>query len=199
MLNNTGILCYGSLISIPGPELEEITINVIKDILTPFRVEFSRLSPTRSGAPVLVPVENTGAQVQGVIFVLRDDISIGEASDRLYKREINAIGSNLKYDEGRSEMKVGILKNFSGLGNVIYAHFPTNINNMSPSLLAKAAIKSAKDEAGKKGRDGIQYLITIKKDGILTPLMKRYEQEILRILNVKSLELARNLVVIQNS
>jgi hypothetical protein len=38
------------------------------------------------------------------------------------------------------------------------------------------------------GRDGISYLLDVKRNGILTPLSGRYEHEILRRMKTRSLD-----------
>ena len=50
-----GILAYGSLIDDPGREIEPLIISGIKEVDTPFRIEFARASRTRDGAPKLIP------------------------------------------------------------------------------------------------------------------------------------------------
>ena len=41
--------------------------------------------------------------------------------------------------------------------------------------ITELAFRSAKEEAGKNGRDGISYLISVKRQNINTPLMAEYE------------------------
>ena len=41
---------------------QEATVEMIRNVLTPFKVEFARKSLKRSDAPTLVPVENGGAR-----------------------------------------------------------------------------------------------------------------------------------------
>jgi hypothetical protein len=54
--------------------------------------------------------------------------------------------------------------------------------------LAELAITSTKGNAGKKNKDGISYLISLKGPGIVTPLMWAYEETILKKTNTRSLE-----------
>ena len=58
MPKTIGILAYGSLISSPGDEIASATTETIKNVQTPFRVEFARTSTSRAGAPTLVPAED---------------------------------------------------------------------------------------------------------------------------------------------
>jgi hypothetical protein len=50
-----GILAYGSLIDNAGEEIAPLIVERI-ECFTPFKIEFARLSSTRSNAPTLVPV-----------------------------------------------------------------------------------------------------------------------------------------------
>jgi cation transport regulator ChaC len=88
MTADVGILAYGSLIADPREEIQNATIAVKKEIMTPFRLEFARASRTRCGAPTLVPVDIGGAQVRGWIFLL--DVPEEEAANRLWRRETDA-------------------------------------------------------------------------------------------------------------
>jgi len=53
-MSGIGILAYGSLIIDPGPEIGPLIVRRITTV-TPFVVEYARLSRTRGGAPTLVP------------------------------------------------------------------------------------------------------------------------------------------------
>lgn len=55
-----GILAYGSLINNPGDELAPLIIERIP-CMTPFNVEYARLSLTRDNAPTLIPVQGEGS------------------------------------------------------------------------------------------------------------------------------------------
>ena len=89
-----GVLAYGSLITDPGEEIQNATVEIKKGIVTPFKVEFARTSRTRGGAPTLVPVDIGGAQVRGWIFVL--DVPEEEAANRLWRRETDRVGSGMR-------------------------------------------------------------------------------------------------------
>ena len=39
---NLGILAFGSLVTSPGPEIASVTVGRIKNVETPFKVEFAR-------------------------------------------------------------------------------------------------------------------------------------------------------------
>jgi hypothetical protein len=85
-------------------------------------------------------------------------------------------------------MVVERLENFAGIDIVLFTKLGANITDLSAAKLADLAIKSAK--AGKTGKDGISYLISVKRQGILTPLMPGYEDEVLRKTAASSLEVA---------
>lgn len=183
-----GILAYGSLIDQPGQEIAEATVRTLTDgIMTPFGIEFARTSQTRAGAPTLVPFDTGGARVSARIFVL--NVSEGEAADRLWRREINAVGSGRKYrpkdHPGPNDVIVQRSHAFPEVGTVLYTKIGANIETLTAERLAKLAIESAKKL--RDGRDGISYLINAKRNGIKTPLSDAYEQEILRATQTTSL------------
>jgi hypothetical protein len=184
---NVGILAYGSLIANPGAEIEAVTIESRSDILTPFQVEFARTSRERRGAPTLVPVVNIGAAVRAHVLVL--NTTIDDARDRLYRREINAVGSGRRYKHserpGPNTVVVQCVNDFAGLDRVLYTEIAANIENLSAARLADLAIASA---AGPHdGRDGISYLMDAKRYGIDTSLSGAYEDEIKKRMNTGDL------------
>ncbi len=190
-----GILAYGSLISDPGREIEAATADRIAGVETPFKVEFSRSSRVRDGAPTLVPVERGGAKVSGVVLVLRESVNETAAQDMLYRRERNRVDSGDFYaDVDPADFDsafLGHLDRFAGLNVVFHAALRANIVEPTPELLARLAIASAAAPAGATGRDGVTYLRDAKQSGILTPLMDEYEKEILRWTGARDLEGAR--------
>ena len=97
-MRQVGILGYGSLIDDPGHEIKAATVERLEGIKTPFKVEFARSSRGRGGGPTLVPVQEGGAHVNGVIFVLRPDVSERDAADMLWRRETNQVGSHRAYN-----------------------------------------------------------------------------------------------------
>jgi cation transport regulator ChaC len=195
-----GILAYGSLIDEPGKEIELIIRNRISGIETPFCIEFARSSSKRDGAPTVIPVENGGARVRAIIFVLKEDTPIETAQDLLWRRETRNEFTNKHYKRpirpNPNSMVIEQLEHFEGVETVLYTKLGANIEDLTPETLADFAIKSAKSNAGKNSKDGISYLITLKKHGIVTPLMPAYEQAILKKTNTRSLEDA--LVMIRN-
>ena len=78
-----GILAYGSLITSPGPEIASLTVERIKNVETPFKVEFARKSKTRGYAPTLIPVDSGGASVKAEIIVIKDHFAPDLAADML--------------------------------------------------------------------------------------------------------------------
>ncbi len=190
-----GILAYGSLIPDPGAEIGAVTVGRVTGVETPFRIEFSRSSRVRDGAPTLVPVERGGARVSGVVLVLRDSVTETAAQDMLYRRERNRVGSSDVYaDVDPADVDsafLGRLDRFAGLDVVFHAALRANIAEPTPELLARLAIASAAAPSGVTGRDGITYLRDARQSGILTPLMDDYERTILRRTGARDLEEAR--------
>ena len=189
-----GILAYGSLIPNPGAEIGAVTVGRIAGVETPFRVEFSRSSRVRDGAPTLVPVDKGGGKVSGVVIVLRESVTETAAQDMLYRRERNRVGSGDVYaDVDRTNIDsafLGRLDHFAGLRAVFHAALRTNVDEPTPEMLARLAIASAATPSGAVARDGISYLRAAKQSGIVTPLMAEYEREILRQTGGRSLEKA---------
>lgn len=85
-------------------------------------------------------------------------------------------------------MVVEQIENLVGLDVVLYTRLPANIRGASPGRLAELAIASARGEAGRLGKDGISYLMSVKRQGISTPLMPEYERQILARTNAADLE-----------
>ena len=123
------------------------------------------------------------------ILILQNFVSEHEATDMLWRRETRKEGSEQRYNPS-SEVTVRRLENFEGLDVVLYVEVRANIADLSPRKLAELAIRSARSNAGKTGRDGVAYLIAAKKNGVKTPLMPEYEREILRLTGTNTLERA---------
>ncbi|MEW8086503.1 MAG: hypothetical protein AB2823_13125 [Candidatus Thiodiazotropha endolucinida] len=187
-----GILAYGSLIEDPGAEIESLINDRISNVKTPFSIEFSRTSSTRGCAPTLVPVKTGGKCVEATILVLSDTTTQALAEDLLWRRETRNELSDKHYKktQGNNLNKVVVesIPNFNGLDAALYTSIGANIKNPSASELAKLAIKSAQCDTVPEGKDGISYLISVKRQKIVTPLMGDYENEILSQLGVYSLE-----------
>jgi len=191
-----GILAYGSLIEDPGSEIKPLIEKRITDVKTPFKIEFARTSSSRDGAPTLV-LDDNGSSVNGQILVLKDSITLKEAKDILWRRETRRKIGNYQEPDNPSPNKVivEVLDNYKDIDYVLYTKIGANIENPTAEILATLAIESAKKDAGKKGKDGISYLISVKNKGIITPLMEEYEKKILELLNVKTLEDARKKIL----
>lgn len=187
-----GILAYGSLLEEPGEEIAPLVVERIAGTTTPFRIEFFRSSPTRGGAPTVVPVESRGACVRGTVLVLDDRVSIGEARDMLWRRETRRAGTGEHYRRPTgpdpNRMVAEEIPDFAGVAMVLYARFGPTLSNPTPEELASLAIESALSEAGRRGLDGISYLISLKRQGIATPLMPGYERAVLEKTGAASLE-----------
>lgn len=189
-----GILAYGSLIDDPGSELDAVIRERI-ETETPFSVEFARKSSTtRNEAPTLIPVESGGAKVKAEVLVLEPTVTEAEATNMLYRRERHKVGEDIKYNPpkkpGKNTIVIERLTDFSHVDVVLYTRIGANIEkeDLTAEHLAQLAIQSARADAGKRGEDGISYLIDAKRNGIVTPLSTEYEEEILQQTGTKSLE-----------
>jgi hypothetical protein len=186
-------LAFGSLIDKPGTELAKATVNRIRDT-TPFHVEFARKSTRRGGAPTLIPVQDEGGHVHAQVLILDETVSVFSAADMLYRREINRVGTRLRYDPRADpvgdDIVIELLKDFGSCDLVLYTKIGANIEPLTAGHLADLAIASAKKAVGGNKRDGISYLIAAKANGIATPLSQQYEAEILAKTNVANLDAA---------
>lgn len=191
-MGSTGILAYGSLIEDPGIELTPLITDRIFDVETPFNIEFARSSRTRDGAPTVVPVDGFGAPVRGVILVLDEEVKIEVARDLLWRRETRNEDSDRHYSKSirlaSNRMVVAEVEDFHNVNSVLYTSISANIPDPTPQILARLAIESATGNAGALGKDGISYLISLKRQNIQTPLMADYEAEILSVLAASSLQ-----------
>ena len=178
------ILAYGSLIEEPGVELAPLICNRISDFETPFSIEFARSSRSRDGAPTLVPVETGGASVRGVLLVLDGGLDRARAEDLLWRRETRRERSRDHYRRpikpGKNDVLVECLEGLAGIGTVFFTRIRANIDNRTPEHLADLAIRSARGAAGAERRDGISYLASAVRQGIVTPLLPQYRATILR-------------------
>lgn len=193
-----GILAYGSLLSEPGRELDELVGGRIEDVETPFRVEFARACSCRDNAPTLAPVESGGAAVKGAILTADPTVSEDATKDALWWRETR---TQRREESTSPESRDLLIRHASSLertydlDRVFFAHLKANIDSQTPAHLADLAIESARSEAGRREEDGISYLLTIKENGISTPLLAAYEREILRKTQSPSLRAARQTLV----
>lgn len=176
-----GILAYGSLITDPGAELLPLIRFRIKTE-TPFPVEYGRISQSRGGAPTLVP-HPVGAPVHAELLVLDDSISIEQARDILFRREIHRVGSDRVYtpSEDPNRVRVRTYTDCPWVEAVLYTDFNDGGKTAAPvaAELARAAIDSVR-QAREVGGDGISYLIQACDSGINTPLTRAYIEEILK-------------------
>lgn len=200
-MKRLGILAYGSLKYDPGEEIKATTVSRIKNVLTPFQVEFARSSRSRGGAPTLVPVESGGANVRAHILVLKSGVSEKDAIDMLWRRDTHQISSGKTYKHpsqpGDNTVLVDRLENFHNIDVVFYTKIGANIEPLTPKKLSRLAIDSVLSQAGARGLDGVSYLINAKRSGIQTPLMPAYEKEILREVGATSLEDALHILQIE--
>jgi len=187
-----GILAYGSVIDDPRAEIKRATCDVIRGVKTPFKIEFARKSKNRNYAPTLIPVETGGARVKAQILVMKDGVSEKTAKDILYRREKNQVGSSKEYKHptrpNKNKVIIERLEDFQNVDVVLFVRIGANIDPLTPTHLARLAIESARKAAGAEKEDGINYLARVKRQGIRTPLMKDYENEILRMVDTRNLE-----------
>lgn len=189
-----GILSFGSLINDPGNEIAEASVDII-DCVTPFKVEYARISSSRSNAPTLIPVDENaiGKKVKAKIIKLRDGVTTNQAKDMLWRRECYKIGSSKGYKESShptsKNLQIKTLDNFLNFRQVIYTYFSSQDEfiNLTPKDLACFAISSILSEAGNKEKDGIRYLLSAKNNGIKTELSDDYESFILMMTDSNNL------------
>lgn len=187
-----GILAYGSLIDYPGEEIAPLIVERI-ECITPFNIEFARLSSTRSNAPTLVPVTTGGQKVKAVLLVLKNDTPVEIAESMLWRRERHKTGSNEIYKRPEKPTKNSVLveslKNFEGVETVLYTSLPQNMGIFTkPEYLAYFGIKSILSLAGESGKDGIRYLLAAKKNNIVTEHSQQYEKMVLEQTGTENLE-----------
>lgn len=192
--NIIGILAYGSLIDNPGKEISEIEIERIV-CQTPFNVEFARTSRTRGNAPTLIPVEEGGQRVNAVIIVLNPDTTIETASSILWRRELHKKNrtENYTHSENPNPNKVVVktIADFMRVKTVLYTSIGCNISQtLTSELLADFSIESILSQAGQEEKDGLRYLLSAKRNGIVTSLSEDYENQILIKTETKCLEQA---------
>lgn len=189
-----GILAYGSLIDFPGEEIRSVEIDRVP-CLTPFKVEFARKSSTRGDAPTLIPSDNLkiGKNVNAFIIILDNKIAIGDAKSMLWRREIHKVDKSMPYKEPEritvDRVVVKEINNFMDVETVLYTSIGSNIEEkITPNLLAELAINSFLKGAGKNGKDGIRYLLSAKKNKIITEFSEEYEKQILYKTEAKNLD-----------
>jgi len=196
LTGSVGILAYGSLIADPGDEILAIRTRTTEDITTPFPVEYARSSAGRGGAPTLFPFEH-GCPVKSQLFLV--DTSVEDATDRLYRREINAVGSGRRYQHKTNpsdkDIVVDRIEGFLGVSVILYTRIAPTIVDPTATKLTDLAIESV--AKADKGRDGITYLMNAMFEGIQTPLTEEYAAEIMRRVSANTLEEA--LVTIRTS
>ncbi|GAG54782.1 unnamed protein product, partial [marine sediment metagenome] len=149
----------------------------------------------RDNAPTLIPVDNeaTGKKVKGVVIVLNNEITLKDAKSVLWRRECHINDKSKTYRRPDNPTSKHVLveecENFCGVENVIYTSFifQDEYRDLTPEKLTDFAIKSILSEAGKKGNDGIRYLLSAKNKGIKTKLSDDYEKAILKKTKVNSL------------
>ena len=185
-----GILAYGSLIEDPGNDLESIIIERIA-CETPFAVEYGRKSASRGDAPTLIPVESGGSKVNGFILILDKKTTISEAENLLWRRETRQSDLSKKYvkkeNPGINTVQVKSIRYFMGVDTVLYTSIGSNLDQITPEILAGLAIKSILGSSGAAGLDGVRYLLQAKKNNIITPLTSSYESLIITHANASTL------------
>ena len=193
-----GILAYGSLIEDPGEELKPFIEYTVKDVTTPFQVEFARSSRTRDGGPTLIPVTSDGAQVQASVLALKSSIELNQAKTLLWRRETRKEGSADRYSRPEKPRIDHVLVeseyDIADFDVALYTRIGSNIERPTAEGLATLAICSARGEAGAKGKDGISYLSSVIAHRISTPLLHGYRDAILRRTGARDLEEAHRVV-----
>lgn len=205
--NRAAVLAYGSLRADPGPELSPYVERRIATT-TPFPVEYVRSSPTRAGAPVLVPVPaGYGAAAPAEVLVLAPECDRELAATLLRRRKLDQADANdMWFAADEEEMPVHELPDFAGLPIVLYAAGAPNLPEVIPDdiplaakgeTLARLAFASVTPETSAADHDGIRYLADALAQGIVTPLTEPYRQAILRLTGAADLAAARTIVAAQ--
>lgn len=148
----------------------------------------------------MVSVGRGGAIQKARLILLKPSVTEQQAIDMLWRREMHEVGSGRHYPVVPMNKRNAIWirkvtdKSLCGLDTVLYTDFRSvgKIRKPNPRTLAKRAIASV--ALAKKGDDGISYLLRMKRAGIRTQLMPRYEKEILRLTGAASLKVARKQV-----
>ncbi|WP_031425540.1 hypothetical protein [Flavimarina sp. Hel_I_48] len=193
-----GILAYGSLIDDPGIELKSLIVERVKCI-TPFKVEYARRSKKRGYGPTLIPYSKAGSNVNAIILILSDDVSLLEVSSMLYRREIGTSDSSKSYvhtnNPKENTTQILLEENFMEVEKVLYTRIASNIRiNFDTNDLADFAIKSILLKAGKEKCDGIRYLVQNINNNIVTEYTEAYRLAILSKTGCSSLEEAIDLL-----
>lgn len=188
-MKKIGILAYGSLIDNPGKEIEPLIIERI-ECTTPFKVEYARKSKKRDFGPTLIPTENIGKKVKAIILVLKDETDLNFAKSILWRRET---GKNEEYVHSDNptvnKVQVKIINKLETIETVLYTSIGKNIDgDINPNKLSDLALKSILKDAGKRGEDGVRYLLDNKKNGIITEFSEQYEKLILKKTECESLQ-----------
>lgn len=191
-MEKIGILAYGSLIDDPGEEISPF-IQRRKSCITPFKVEYARISRTRGDAPTLIPSEEFGKEVKATILILNDDLTIDNVKSMLWRRETGKIGTGKKYKHSdrpsKNKVQIEIVENFYNTQKVLFTSIGRNIDEeITAAKLADFAIKSILTEAGLNKKDGLRYLLSNNRNGITTEFSSDYKMEVLRKTNSASLE-----------
>jgi hypothetical protein len=90
---------------------------------------------------------------------------------------------------GVNRVVVKVLEDFINVDSVLYTSIGSNINQtLTGELLADFSIASILAQAGQQEKDGLRYLLSAKRNGIITGLSEEYENQILIKTETKSLE-----------
>lgn len=195
---SVGILAYGSLLSDLGEELAALVLDQIDAVETPFSVELARACSCRDRAPTLAPVETGGTPVQGAILLAGPSASEETVANALWRRETREQRRSETTSPDAKDLLIHRARSLEAehdVDRVFYAHLKANIDDLRPEHLAELAIESARSDAGRRREDGIAYLIDLKAEGVSTPLMPAYEEEILQRTGTDTLEEARHMLV----
>ena len=181
-LGKFGILLYGPMLDHLSPEIKGLVKKRLKRINTPFKVELARKNDSYGGAPGLVPVSSGGAKVQGELLVFKDSVTERQVLDMLYRMENHLEGTSKSYRRPShptpNMFVIKSLSDFYGIEKVFYPSIGRNINQITPQKLAKLTIDSVYN-TDDKDPDGFSYLLSLKKHGIITPMIEACEKEIL--------------------
>ena len=91
--------------------------------VTPFNVEYARLSLSRDNAPTLIPTEGEGKPVKAMILVLSNDVTRTQAESMLWRRETRTTDITKNYTKSSkpsiNTVLINCVNNFISIEEVL--------------------------------------------------------------------------------
>lgn len=115
-------------------------------------------------------------------LILKADVSLLQAQDLLWRREVRKERSARRYVPGNTPNSVLVKDrgDYEGV-HLLYTDFPEigKVSVPTADLLAQAAVGSV--DKAPVGKDGISYLLQLLESGVETALTADYSAAILRL------------------